>query len=378
MIKLRHDSRDKIFSQRFGQVIALSDFPDEIDFDTNFPDEIQPTGDVKCVAYSTCDIAEDQQNLEFDLTSIDDLWDRVPKFPNGSDPRDVLKEAVKNGLKPKGGERIKRWASFWRPDLGIKDSFDNIRSTMMLIKGSVLIATDWYKEWHTEILPIGKNPQGGHAYVAYGWKTIDNEPYLKIQAWTGRTYLMPRNTLNNALTAWGTQAWVLSTTEIDSKREKGLVEAIKDLCINFILLLKKMIRDKGVDPVVIPEMPEVPIVPVELEPVGSKLILWATAIRDYEGKPGDLNYKNNNPGNIKAKSGGFLKFKTYQEGFNYLLDYLTRAATGKHPGYRPDFTLLRFFQTYAPSTDKNNPKLYAAWVAKRIGVEVNTPIKNLV
>lgn len=117
MIKLKYDSRDNIFSQRFGQVTALSDFPDEINFDTNFPDEIQPSGDVKCVAYSACDIAEDQNNLEFDLSSINDLWDRVPKSPQGSDPREVLGEAVKNGLKPKGKERIKNWKSFWRADL---------------------------------------------------------------------------------------------------------------------------------------------------------------------------------------------------------------------------------------------------------------------
>lgn len=105
---------------------------------------------------------------------------------------------------------------------------------------------------------------------------------------------------------------------------------------------------------------------------------FCTAIRDYEGKPGDLNYKNNNPGNLRAKSGGFLKFKTYQEGFNALKDYVTRAATGKHLAYRPDFTILQFFKVYSPSSDNNNPQKYAEWVCDRLKILITTKIKDLI
>lgn len=127
--------------------------------------------------------------------------------------------------------------------------------------------------------------------------------------------------------------------------------------------------------------PQVTVAPPAVsqpEPRGSLLLEWATAIRDYEGQPGDLSYRNCNPGNLKGLNGKFLKFKTWDEGWNALLDYLTRAATGKHKAYKPEFTLLRFFQTYAPSSDKNNPNKYAEYVAKRLGVPVTEQIKNLI
>ena len=109
-----------------------------------------------------------------------------------------------------------------------------------------------------------------------------------------------------------------------------------------------------------------------------KLEDFCLAIRDFEGKPGDLNYRNNNPGNIRGRDGKFLKFPTYAQGWSYLKDYVTRAATGKHKAYKPDFTIKQFFNVYAPSSDNNQPDLYANWVASRIGLATTFQIKNLV
>lgn len=130
-----------------------------------------------------------------------------------------------------------------------------------------------------------------------------------------------------------------------------------------------------------PIAPPQPVLP-QPEPIvaphGSYLLEWASAIRDYEGKPGDQSYRLNNPGNLRSVKGPFLKFKTWEEGWNALLDYLTRAATGKHKAYKPNFTLLQFFHVYAPSADKNNPDLYAKYVAKRLGVPITRQIKTLI
>lgn len=101
---------------------------------------------------------------------------------------------------------------------------------------------------------------------------------------------------------------------------------------------------------------------------------WARAIEKYEKSPKNWN----NPGSIKNKDGGFLIFSTYEEGWNYLLNYLKRAATGKHTAYRPDMTLLQFFEVYAPYSDNNNPQKYAEFVANWIGVSITTKIKKLV
>lgn len=128
------------------------------------------------------------------------------------------------------------------------------------------------------------------------------------------------------------------------------------------------------------------------EPVKSNLIKWAEGIKMFEdyvppggryrsGKIatyGSLSWRNKNPGNLKALSGAFLSFKTYEEGWQALLDYLIRSATGKHKAYKPEFSLLQFFKVYAPSDDFNNPVIYTAFVAKHIGVQPETLIKNLV
>lgn len=110
-----------------------------------------------------------------------------------------------------------------------------------------------------------------------------------------------------------------------------------------------------------------------IEEKKSRIVDWAKAIEIYEKSPKDWN----NPGSIRAKSGGYLKFKTYREGFDYLCDYLTRASTGKHKAYNPEMTLLRFFEIYAPKSDKNHPDIYASFVALKLGVEVSIKIKEL-
>lgn len=112
------------------------------------------------------------------------------------------------------------------------------------------------------------------------------------------------------------------------------------------------------------------------EPKKKLLIAWATAIRKYE----DMDPYFNNPGALKAKDGKFIVFKTYEDGWSALLDYLVRAATGKHKAYPKagETTLLEFTRIYAPSWDSNNPDRYATWISKQIGVPVDTPIKELI
>jgi hypothetical protein len=41
------------------------------------------------------------------------------------------------------------------------------------------------------------------------------------------------------------------------------------------------------------------------------------------------------------------------------------------------WTIEDFFANYAPTSDGNNPLLYAAFVAKRLGVGVSYLIKNI-
>lgn len=105
---------------------------------------------------------------------------------------------------------------------------------------------------------------------------------------------------------------------------------------------------------------------------------FCLAITDYEGGPNDLNHRNNNPGNIRGTDGHFLQFKTFDIGFAYLEDYVTRACTGKHLAYKPNYTIAQFFQVFSPSDDHNDPLLYAKYVANRLKLPITTQIKDLV
>lgn len=114
---------------------------------------------------------------------------------------------------------------------------------------------------------------------------------------------------------------------------------------------------------------------------------WADAIQWYEGwYVGSRSYRNNNPGNIRyigqkratgKDSAGFCIFASYQDGRQELVDLLVRASSGKSSIYKPEMTLLEFYQKYAPSTDGNYPQAYAKAVAKRMGVSIEIKIKDI-
>lgn len=112
---------------------------------------------------------------------------------------------------------------------------------------------------------------------------------------------------------------------------------------------------------------------------------WALAIQEYEGwKEGSLTYRHNNPGALRWSKyqtdhkNGFSVFASYEDGFRALEFQLKIAANGQSSVYFPDDTLLQFFEKYAPSSDNNNPKAYAQFVAKKIGVTIDTRISGLV
>jgi len=85
-----------------------------------------------------------------------------------------------------------------------------------------------------------------------------------------------------------------------------------------------------------------------------------------------------NIGNIKDKNGKFLSFNSREEGKQALINQLRLYQTGKSKtGVKPNFTLYEAMDKYAPSSDKNNPKQYSEFIAKKIGITINTPIKDI-
>jgi len=126
-----------------------------------------------------------------------------------------------------------------------------------------------------------------------------------------------------------------------------------------------------------------------------KIDIWCQAIKSREGyfapgenslyKHGTPAWHNNNPGNLKwanqkkaYKDGAFAHFETYQDGYDALRTLLIKACTDQISFYDSNGSLLKFYQTYAPSSDNNDPSSYAKEVAGKLGVPVETPIKNLI
>ena len=148
-------------------------------------------------------------------------------------------------------------------------------------------------------------------------------------------------------------------------------------------------ENEGIVNEVAPPLPNSTPVPVSTAKNEGKATLtnFLTAIRDFEGYPGDANYRNNNPGNcrynpsgympmygiVKKSPAGFAIFPTYALGWLYLQN-MVRGMIHK----RPNETILEFMTRYAPESDNNPTVKYATFIAKRLGVDISFKIGDLV
>ncbi len=172
--------------------------------------------------------------------------------------------------------------------------------------------------------------------------------------------------------------------------------------INFFVWLDRFLTDladkawptQPTEPEPVPEAPVRPVEPVPVplppnpSPMPTKSVLetFATAQRNCEGGPGDLNYRNNNPGNYRfspvgylpkyghvTKVGGFAHFPTYELGWEYHLASIMHTAH-----LHPFWTIRQYVDHYAPPEDDNNNNAeYAAALAKACGVPVQTTLQTL-
>jgi hypothetical protein len=125
---------------------------------------------------------------------------------------------------------------------------------------------------------------------------------------------------------------------------------------------------------------------VPIKPKKNMLDIFCEAIRDFEGKPGDQNYRNNNPGNyryspvgylpkygnVKRSKNNFAIFPTYELGWQY-----HQASVMHWAHLHPNWTIRDFFHHYAPPSDDNPTEAYAQNVAKKCGVTVETTLSVL-
>ncbi len=359
-----------------------------------------------CVSYAVSSSSEKQEGVTLEPAY---LFAKTKQLMGdwqswGADPVKALKASMKYGaleksvspysLEKNGRNFVANWnnwdtkldgmaqahhkKSYFKLDAG-SDMFSSIVIGLYdnrQINTTAVCGVYWQPEWtYAEggiIKSYGSNKSLPHAIEAIGQKIIDGVPYLIVQNSWGEgvgdkgLYYFPQAVVNEFLFAY---AMIDASPEDVRKVTWGFLDYLAD----WLKSLLKTLQDK-------PKQPDYPVVtpPSEVvpEPKISKLVHWARAIEEMENAPNEWN----NPGAIRGKDGKFLKFSSYQKGFDYLCDYLTRAATGKHAAYPKggETTLIEFQRIYSPSNDGNNPEKYANFVASRIKVAINDKIKDII
>lgn len=160
---------------------------------------------------------------------------------------------------------------------------------------------------------------------------------------------------------------------------KNLLDVLKDLS-SWITTQKEV-------PPTDPTSPVLNIIEPTFNPP-DRLQEFCKAIESFEGYyKGSRSERNRNPGNCRFSPIGYLSiyepvkrdkdnfaiFPTYELGFLYLKN-LVKHKCQKHP----DWTILQFFQEFAPSSDNNDPIHYAETVASNCGLLATNKLKDVV
>lgn len=138
------------------------------------------------------------------------------------------------------------------------------------------------------------------------------------------------------------------------------------------------------EPVTIPTAPSPSQSPAM--PSVDNVTRFCTCIMNFEGGPNDPNHLNNNPGDFRCSPVGYLPkygkvvcnvhgfavFPTFALGWEYLIESVHYRALA-----HPTWTILDFFENFAPSSDGNDPLHYATVVAEEMGVGITTSLQEL-
>lgn len=90
------------------------------------------------------------------------------------------------------------------------------------------------------------------------------------------------------------------------------------------------------------------------------------------------SYRNFMKNKASTLSGQFQSFNSPEEGRQALLNQLNLYQTGKtKTGLKPTSSLYEAMAKYAPSSDNNNPKAYAEFIAKKLNIPATTPISQV-
>lgn len=379
----RDSHLDRDLHLSFGNIAPLS-FPAEFltDSTNDFPDQNADGQPFGCTNYTQAALATNLVNgiVTFKPADLEAVTHANQK--GGLDIRLSLSAAKDLGW-------IQGYYLITQiPGLDMFDTFRTAQTACLPERRSISWGTPWFPSWEkaalagTYIMPMPtdaelevarKDPRAlpWHNSEDAGWTDENGVPVYRNKCWQGthvgrNGYIgFTREVINTVMALWGTVAFT-GTNQIPDNIVTVQLNTLQYLFSVLRNLLTQLTTPKPM-------------------PTKSMLDTFCTALMNFEGKPGDLNYLNNNPGNVRCSPVGYLakygnvkcvnrfaKFPTFELGWEYLLATVHHRAV-----LHPDWTILDFFQQWAPPSDNNPTHIYAQTVADKCGVPVTTTLKEL-
>lgn len=381
-----------------------------------------------CTGYSSSTASEYMEKRDMSPEYQVAKLSEFSGFPitNGATPETTLKVLKRYGSLPKemspyslekdGAATVADWkkwpkalddaareykkASWFDVMEGPFDTFDNMRVALYQAQESgeervIQAFTQWFSNWTGRgIIRRGTGAYSWHAHVFIDWTEKDGKEVLVQQNSYGEDWG------DGGLSYWSREA--INQLAEDNRNEAYMFrdvspETIKEEQWGVIAFIFDMVAKSSVTATIawftkvittilspyapLPPIPTPPPLPLPPEPMLPKKELlqdMCLAIKQHEGWfPNSRSQRNNNPGNCKYSSIGYLPkygvvkkdkdgfaiFRDYATGYMYLQNLiLSKAATN------PNQNLYAFFEIYAPNEDNNDSKRYAEVVSAKMGV----------
>lgn len=376
-----------------------------------FPNQLIDGDATECVGLTVCNLTTNKTGIiydpDFTYAMVFRLQGKEPSTA-GVDPFAGMQSAVAYGLLPASADTlpalqygelyVANWQNYSQTqrDLALQNvrngvktldlDFNSIIARCAVNTEGVGLVMAWYDSFMTPPedgrLPPPSGATTSHEVAVCGQVTIEGEVRMIIKPHLGKSYGAGGfGSLSMA------QFYKCATSAHMFDDSQARWTSLIGIALTKFPFLSDYVSSLIQAPMTSPQTPpNAAPAPLPAQPKKDMLQQFCLAIRDYEGSPGDRNYRNNNPGNCRYSSvgylamygkvgedsGGFAIFKDYATGFLYL-ENLVRSKIHLHP----DQTILQFMEIYAPSSDNNNPTAYAQNIAHRLGVDINYQMKNL-